>query len=822
MANDSVKTRVTAIPVISIVQKIEEASREIKDTNRRIRAKNNVLLVDSLFPAYAEFIQVQKKHEEKFVEANPNREKINNLIKKWNTYEDNLDRWERIINDYVTRNTILLEGIVINEKVWELTYQKALEEKVPLEVLSSVKMVWNDYTDINNLISTENNRFLLLEAKINRQKATVEKVIEDLTDLKNSEVYDLFYLRHKPLWKTSFVSDKSADKDDDEVESLSKNVYGIFDFMKSSESSISLFILSIIIIIFLLRKINKTFQKNPFNEENMDLQNAKDIVLNHSLECILFLSLVSARFFFPNAPMLFANILILSALVVAIPLVQPYMYKRFKNIIFFVLLFYILDTAKTYIWFSSIQYRIYLLFEAFFVALVLFAFTRPYMETRKMKIGKFGLLLIRMTPVVYGLLLISVISNILGYTNLTDLTLKIGTQSGVFTLIFYGLLLSTEGVIIGLVHHFFSRQESYVYARKLKMELKALQIIRVGAFILWFLFFLRMIDLLTPVTEFLTDALVEPYIIGSITFTLGDVLLFVLILSISFIVTSLISFLFDSGEVSISYINLPKGVPAAISLVIRYFVIGFGIILALSSLGIDLSKFNLMAGALGLGIGFGLQTVVSNFISGLILVFERPIHVGDTVEVNNLLGTVNRIGVRSSSISTFDGAEVIVPNNNLIANDLINWTLSDSIKRIEILVGTTYGSDPNQVLAILLDEVTKNKDALKDPAPHALFSEFGESSLNFKLRYWVNYEMGLQSKSDISIGIYNQFAKHGIEIPFPQQDVHIKNMPGTNPLKVPLSNSGVKDIAKKSTAGKVKKPLKKDPSSAEEDGGLNK
>ncbi len=184
-----------------------------------------------------------------------------------------------------------------------------------------------------------------------------------------------------------------------------------------------------------------------------------------------------------------------------------------------------------------------------------------------------------------------------------------------------------------------------------------------------------------------------------------------------------------------------------------------------------------MAGALGLGIGFGLQTVVSNFISGLILVFERPIHVGDTVEVNNLLGTVNRIGVRSSSVTTFDGAEVVVPNNNLIANDLINWTLSDSIKRVEILIGTKYGSDPNQILKILMDAAMTSKDTLKSPAPQALFSEFGDSSLNFKLRFWVHYEVGLQAKSDISIAIYNMFAKHGIEIPFPQQDVYIKDMP---------------------------------------------
>ena len=191
----------------------------------------------------------------------------------------------------------------------------------------------------------------------------------------------------------------------------------------------------------------------------------------------------------------------------------------------------------------------------------------------------------------------------------------------------------------------------------------------------------------------------------------------------------------------------------------------------------DLSKFNLMAGALGLGIGFGLQNVISNFVSGLILVFERPILVGDTVEVNNLLGTVNRIGVRSSNISTFDGAEVVVPNSNLISNDLINWTLSSNLKRIEILIGVAYGTNPNEVLKILKEVVHEEENILKQPDPQILFSDFGDSSLNFRVRFWVPFEHGLQAKSDVSIAIYNAFEVKGIEIPFPQRDIHIKSVP---------------------------------------------
>ncbi len=768
-----------AIKVVNIIQKVGEANQEIKAAKRRTSSVEDVKRIDTLFPDYLKFIAAQKRRKDQLVAANPNRQKINNLIKKWNGYYDYLENWESIINGHEERNIIVQEALEFNEKTWELTYQNAIAEKVPPEILSSVKSVWNDFKELNRSITKENNSFLVLESKINDQMLIVNKVVDELNAFKDSEVYTLFYLRHEPLWKSSFKSPEKDEGEKDEVESLSENLVAISRFVKTREHNIYLYVLLVGFLLTLVYFVKKAFEKYQFNEENGDLQNAKDVIVNHSVVSMIFIALIVAKFFFTNTPMLFGNILILLILILSVPLVQPYMYKRFKKIIYFVILFYILDTAKTYMWFSSSQYRLYLLFEAFLVVGVLAAFTRPYLKTRKMNIGNFGLLLIRLTPVVYALLFVSITSNILGYTNLTDLTLKISTQSGVFTLIFYGILMVTGGLIIGLFHWQFSTNTEIDFEKKFALEIKALQVIRVFAFISWFLFFLSMIDLFNPLTQFFTDVLTEPRMFGSIAFAIGDVLQFIVILIIAFLATSLISFLFDSGNISLKFLNLPKGVPAAISLVIRYLIIAFGIVLALSSLGIDLGKFNLMAGALGLGIGFGLQTIVSNFISGLILVFERPINVGDTVEVNNLLGIVNRIGVRSSSVVTFDGAEVVVPNNNLIANNLINWTLSDSIKRVEILIWTSYGSDPNQVLKILTEAAMASEYTLKNPAPQALFSEFGDSSLNFKLRFWVQDEVGLQAKSDISIAVYNLFAKHGIDIPFPQRDVHIKDMPSS-------------------------------------------
>jgi len=790
--DSSMVAKPTAIPIINIVRKIEETNEEIKSVSKKLQRGTSVIKIDSLYHNYVLFIKKQEKNAQKFIKYNPNRQKVDNLIKKWDTYHDQLKDWESTINKHVEKNIELIDEISLDEQTWELTYLNASEEKVPYEVLGRTKSVWNDLKKIKRSVEHKNNDLLEFESKISKQKIIVNKVIEDLIALKNSEVYELFYLRHPPLWKTPFRSSEYYGDERDETESISSNISAIIKFIKTNEISFYLFLVIVVLIILLINVIKKGFEKYEFNEQDGDLQKAKYLILDHSLISIIFLSLMAAKLFFTNTPTLFTDILILLILIISVPLIQRYMYKRFKGVVYFIILFYILDTAKTYIWFTNPQYRIYLLIEAIMVIAILILFTHPYLETRRMKIGKFGLLLVKMTPVIYILSIVSIVSNILGYTNLTDITLKICIQSGIITIIFYGILMIVGGISTGLIHRHYSSKVSFDKVKKFTVEKKLLQIIRVFLFILWFLFFLRMIDLLRPLTEVITNILTEPYKMGSISFTIGSIVTFILILTFSFLITSFISFLFDGATGSNRFFKLPEGIPAAISLVIRYFIIAFGIILALSSLGVDLSKFNLMAGALGLGIGFGLQTVVSNFISGLILVFERPILPGDTVEVNNLLGTVNRIGVRSSNIRTFDGAEVVVPNNNLIANDLINWTLSDNVKRVEILIGTTYGSDPNEILKILVEVAKENKECLKNPPPIALFDEFGASSLNFKLRFWVHYEIGLQAKSDVSIGVYNRFKELGIEIPFPQQDIYIKDMPK-----------------------QIKEPIKKDPGTNE-------
>ena len=225
-------------------------------------------------------------------------------------------------------------------------------------------------------------------------------------------------------------------------------------------------------------------------------------------------------------------------------------------------------------------------------------------------------------------------------------------------------------------------------------------------------------------------------------------------------------------------LNLEPGGSFAVTTTVRYILILGGILLAFGKIGITWSKVQWIAAAVTVGIGFGLQEVIANFVAGLILLFERPIRLGDIVTIGDASGKVTRIEIRATTILQFNNRELIVPNKDLITGTLINWTLSDPILRIEVPVGIAYGSDTERAREILLQVAQDNPHVRKDPKPDVLFSAFGVSSLDFQLRAYVStIDDMLPAKNELFFAVDQEFRKAGIEIAFPQTDIHIRSVP---------------------------------------------
>lgn len=219
--------------------------------------------------------------------------------------------------------------------------------------------------------------------------------------------------------------------------------------------------------------------------------------------------------------------------------------------------------------------------------------------------------------------------------------------------------------------------------------------------------------------------------------------------------------------------KLAEGAQFVMLRLIHYILIVIGMLVAINLVGIQMTSLAVIFGLLGVGIAFGLQNITSNFVSGIILLFERPVGVGDYVEVGGAMGRVQSINMRSTTVITRDNITLIVPNSNFISGTVTNWSVGDPKIRIGVPVGVAYGSDTELVTRILLEAAGKHPDILKEPKSDVLFREFADSSLNFELRIWILNPMGrFKIISDLNYAIDTAFKDNGVTIPFPQRDVH--------------------------------------------------
>jgi small-conductance mechanosensitive channel len=224
------------------------------------------------------------------------------------------------------------------------------------------------------------------------------------------------------------------------------------------------------------------------------------------------------------------------------------------------------------------------------------------------------------------------------------------------------------------------------------------------------------------------------------------------------------------------------GIRQAIGGIVRYVLIFIGLLIILQTAGINLSSLTVLAGALGIGIGFGLQHITNNFVSGIIILFERPIKVGDRIEIGETHGMVASISARATTIITNDNVSIIVPNSEFMQTQVINWSHNDYRVRFRIPVDVAYGSDVDKIIKLLKEVGAEDPDVLEDPPTTVRLKEFGDNGIRFELLVWTTNAIHTRGRfmSNINIRIMKKFNNHGVVIPFPQRDVYIKEGPGTD------------------------------------------
>ena len=700
---------------------------------------------------------------------NQNSPTLMEYQQKWVAQKTKVSDWAGIVN---SRSEVLEEAkknLLNTKEIWDRTNKYAREEKAPRDLINEIDDLTNTINIKEKELVKEINATISLQTKLSEQNVDVDLTLSKIEELLKEKERKVFKQNSPRIWNSfSTVQDST---------SLSYQFVNIWkSYLRISEGYIKdnadeMFQNFILFLFFLITIYTlRFFSKNIKEKIEKDLLALK--LLERPISTSILIFLLFAIILYNDAPEIFINVL---RILVVLPLLRvlTHILKPVLRIplFYFCVLIIIQQFMRSSGIGTPIERALLLivtiltligLLWLIFQKIPIKSFDKEEDQSKAMLISKFLIIII----------VLALVANILGYVMLGVVIVN-GILSSTYGIIFMitSALALNALIVISLQTKPFQKF-NVVRNQSDKIRTTTAKILKAIVFI-WSLFIIMSnFFIKDDIIGWLEETLGRVWRLGNLNISIGNILLFFISIWLSLKISRFVRFILD-GDI-LPRFDLARGVPDAISKISAYLIVGFGIIFAIMGAGIDLSSFSLLAGALGVGIGFGLQDIVKNFISGLILIFERPIQIGDAVQVEELSGRVKHIGIRSSTIKTFEGAEVIVPNGNLISNKLINWTLSDQLRRIDVKVGVAYGTDVSFVMESLLECAKQNDQILTTPAPYVLFNEFGDSSLDFELRSWTsNYNDWVEIRSNIRVAIDKAFKEKKIEIPFPQRDLHL-------------------------------------------------
>jgi small-conductance mechanosensitive channel len=498
-------------------------------------------------------------------------------------------------------------------------------------------------------------------------------------------------------------------------------------------------------------------------------------VLSHPFATGGFLSLILVSYLFPAPPTQLRFALMFTSVIAGSILAAELMENRRQvRMLILAAAVLVLTTGFRMIDLPQPLYRIYIAFLAVATVPLLIGQIRTSLKVRGPKAGNFFRFLLRLAIAV---LLLSFLTQIAGYMNFASWLLQAAFETGMVILFANMLLRLGRGAIDFVLQHQRLAQHKFFshYGKDLALRSYHLLQMMVALYCLYYLL---------PLWRLVNSSQEAWALISDFSFTVGDLrisLQMIILALISFYLAMQASWLLQALlETKFFYRkSVDRGVRDAIKKLVHYGMVSFGFLVVLSLLGMSLQNFVVVLGAFGIGIGFGLQDIVNNFLSGLILLFERPVKVGDFVVVNEEWGVISKIGLRATVVEIIDHSEIIVPNSQLISEKVTNWTHSTRMARLAIPVGVAYGSDVSRVMQILSEVAKQHPDAVTDPAPNVLFMEFGDSSLNFEVRVFIPDIVGsFRIRSEMLQQIDARFREAGVEIPFPQRDLHLRSVDG--------------------------------------------
>jgi len=757
-----------SIPLPQITDRAEELERWLREITSQLAPEGELLAAEAEAKSQSRWIRENINQVNDLLVSNPTTLELQREQRFWRILNEKYAGESEVLTPRAALLEQQLSHVEENNLDWQATWdhfhQNQEIQSVVDRIAQELELIRKARADLQRQL----NLVLTLQTEISQIDRQIVNVLANVQDRQAQTRSRLFKPESPPIWKILQSGTRDHALQTGIQRSLDLSLITVTIFLQGQKVGIVLTLACYLLALIGTLRIRRWIASG--GEAGIPGDAAR--IFGFPFSIALLVALVLTTFYLSYAPFDIVFAICILYLIPVLRLLSPLLESRLRTLLYVLGVFYVLDLLYLLIRFSPlIRREFYGLIGI--GALICFGwFARPA-RLRELSIPRRSLRTLKLA-IWLGLLLLacSLVANILGFISLAQI-------SGTTALLgaFGAAALFCVGRVLMLILATLLRTnwaQSALESRAEAVDRWAWRILTLGFLYLWLNVLSRLLTLHDSVRRIVSDVLNYPIGFQKVHFTLGIIFSFLFILFAGYALANVITFVLT--KLLLSRFPLQRGLPFAISKVTYYVLLILVCLAGLANAGFDVNKFTLVTGALGVGVGFGLQNIVNNFVSGLILLFERPIRVGDTVEISGLVGKVRRIGARSSTIHTFQDAEVIVPNSDFVAKEVINWTLSSLRRRIDIAVGVAYGTDPERVISLLRELATAHPAVINNPKPESYFLGFGESALSFELRFWTYQEDWFQLKSDIAVHLLKALREANIEIPFPQRDLHIRSV----------------------------------------------
>jgi small-conductance mechanosensitive channel len=699
----------------------------------------------------------------------------------WRQLQLKLAVWQKVTTERATQLRDALRRVEDLRKTWTQTLESARTLNASGTVVQQIESTFAAVEAMQEVLQPKNDAIFDLESRISEQRIRCDNILAEIDEVQRREVGGIM-TRGLPIWSPdlwaptrSTLLARAGEIAGDRWADMSQYVH---DPSKGMPFHVGLLLVLVVLFNAARRQVRR------WAMEGRDLPPAANVFDRPYASALLAAMGVGASVFFSPAPPTVRELFPILMIAPILRLVQPVADSRALRGFWVLGGLFALDTILQFFGVVRLVNHVILLLEILVGSVVLWKLDVLWGQLHPRSGGtaelRFRALHIIVMLYRVGLAL-ALPAALIGYSLLAWI-LTSGILVGcVFAFGLYAFVRIFDGVIalalnswplgsLRIVRNFHEIFEPRIH--------RLLVWVAIG---LWVNRLLDFVGLREPVFDLGRVVFGATLRVGSVAISVANVLAFIATLVVAYLLSTFIRFVLK--EELYPRIGVEHGLSYAISSLLHYTILFLGFILGVAALGVSLTQVSILAGALGVGIGFGLQSVVNNFVSGLILLFERPIHVGDTIQVGDLLAEVRRIGIRASTVRSKQGADIIVPNAQLISEKVTNWTLSDRLKRIDLPVGLNYGADPRKAIQLLEEVARRQPNVLQNPSPRCLLIDYGDSSINFQLRAWTDqFDDWQLISSNLASAVYDAVIEAGYQFPFPQREVRLLSDADAGPI----------------------------------------